>query len=50
MPEEHPRWKEIDEKLEPDDVARVVERQVNQLAREQIDSLYRGVGRVAEGL
>ncbi len=47
MPKEHPRWKEIDEKLEADDVARVVERQVNKLASEQIDSLYRGVGRAA---
>jgi len=45
MPEGHPRWKEIDEKLAADDVARVVERQVNQLDRDQIDQLYRGVGR-----
>lgn len=45
MPEGHPRWKEIDEKLGPDDVARVVERQVNQLDREAVDQLYRGVGR-----
>ena len=45
MPEEHRRWKEIDEKLPTDDVARVVERQVNQLDREQVDQMYRGVGR-----
>jgi hypothetical protein len=40
MPEEHPRWKEIDEKLGQDDIARVVERQVSQLDHSQIDSLY----------
>ena len=45
MPEGHSRWKEIDEKLAADDVARVVERQVNQLDREHVDQLYRGVGR-----
>jgi transposase len=45
MPEGYLRWKEIDEKLAADDVARVVERQVNQLDRDQIDLLYRGVGR-----
>ena len=45
MPEEHRRWKEIDGKLPTDDVARVVERQVNQLDREQVDQMYRGVGR-----
>ncbi len=47
MPEGHPRWKEIDEKLATDDVARVVDRQVNQLDREQVDQLYPGVGRTA---
>lgn len=47
MPESHVRWKQIDAKLGPDDVARVVERQVNQLDRERIDALYRGVGRAA---
>ncbi len=46
MPEGHPRWKEIDEKLATDDVARVVDRQVNQLDREQVDQLYRGIGRM----
>lgn len=45
MPQGHSRWKEIDEKLAVDDVARVVERQVNQLDREHVDQLYRGVGR-----
>lgn len=47
MPETHARWKQIDEKLAPDDIARVVERQVNQLDRKQLDALYRGVGRSA---
>lgn len=47
MPEEHPRWKQIDERLGPDDIARVVERQINQLDRFQIDSLYRGSGHAA---
>jgi len=47
MPESHVRWKQIDAKPGPDDVARVVERQVNQLDRERIDALYRGVGRAA---
>lgn len=47
MAEEHSRWKEIDEKLEPGNLARVVERQVNQLDREVVDSLYCGVGRLA---
>lgn len=47
MRETHAKWKQIDEKLAPDDVARVVERQVNQLDRKQIDALYRGVGRSA---
>ncbi len=47
MPEEHPRWKQINEKLGQDDVARVVERQINQLDRFQLDSLYRGSGRAA---
>ena len=45
MPEGHPRWKEIDEKLATDDVARVVERQVNHLDREHVDQMYHGVGR-----
>ena len=45
MPEGHPRWKEIDEKLATDDLARIVERQVNQLDRDQVDQMYRGVGR-----
>jgi transposase len=47
MPEENSRWQEIDEKLGPDDTARVVERQIDQLDREVIDALYRGVGHSA---
>lgn len=47
MPEVDAKWKQIGEKLGPDNIARVVERQVNQLDREQIDALYRGVGRSA---
>ena len=45
MPVGQPRWLEIDEKLATDDVARIVERQVNQLDREPVDQLYHGVGR-----
>jgi transposase len=44
MPEKDPRWKQIEQKLDPNDVARIVERQVNQLDRDQMDELYLGVG------
>jgi transposase len=44
MPSSHPRWKEIDEKLDQDDHARIVVRQIDRLDRQQLDQLYRGVG------
>jgi transposase len=47
MPEQHARWQEIDKKLLVDDVARIVDRQVNQLDRARVDELYLGVGRMA---
>lgn len=47
MPETHAKWRQIDKVLAPDHVARVVERQVNQLDRTPLDAAYRGVGRAA---
>jgi transposase len=47
MPPSHARWKEIDEKLEADHPARIVDRQVDGLDRECLDRLYRGVGELA---
>lgn len=47
MPEDDPRWKQIEAKLPQDDHARIVERQVNQLDRGVIDQLYLGVGKDA---
>jgi len=47
MPPSHPRWKEIDEKLEPDDHARMVQRQLAQLDPQSLYQLYQGVGHQA---
>lgn len=47
MPSSHSRWKQIDEKLEPEHHARIVERQVNALDRQSLDDLYREVGSLA---
>lgn len=47
MPQSHPRWKEIDGKLQPNDHARIVRRQVAQLDPRALDALYAGVGRQA---
>jgi transposase len=47
MPADHPRWKQIDEKLEENHKARIVERQVNRVDRECLDKLYRDVGSIA---
>lgn len=47
MPPSDPRWQQIDRKLPPDDHARIVRRQLEQLDREIVDQLYRGVGKVA---
>ena len=44
MPMSHSRWKEIDEKLGPDDHARIVRRQVAALDSQILYALYRGVG------
>ena len=44
MPTSHSRWKEIDEKLERDDHARIVRRQVAQLDPQILRGVYRGVG------
>lgn len=47
LPEDAPQWREIGAQLDDDDHARVVERQVNQLDRQTLDELYRGVGVLA---
>lgn len=47
MAKEDPRWQEIDKKLAPDDHARIVQRQLEQLDRTVLDELYRGVGKSA---
>lgn len=47
MPAESRRWKAIDEKLGPDDQARIVRRQVDQLNPQVLHDVYRGVGRDA---
>lgn len=47
MPEDDPRWKRIDAKLPENDHARIVERQINQLDRDVVDRLYRGLGKDA---
>ena len=47
MPEDDPRWKQIDAKLPEDDHARIVERQVNRLDCDVIDELYQGLGKDA---
>jgi len=47
MPEDSPRWKQIDAKLPENDHARIVERQVNQLDRDTVDQLYHGLGKDA---
>lgn len=44
---EDDRWIEYDGQLGPDDPARIVERQVNQLSRSSVDEVYRGVGKLA---
>ncbi len=40
------RWQAIDEKLPPNDHARIVRRQVAQLDRAVLDQLYQGRGKV----
>jgi transposase len=47
MPPSHRRWKEIDEKLDGVDIARIVDRQVNQLDPQTLHRLYCGVGHLA---
>lgn len=47
LPPDAPRWKEIDEKLDADDQARLVRRQVEQLDPEVLHEVYRGCGRMA---
>lgn len=47
MPEDDPRWKQIDAKLRQDDHARIVDRQVNRLRRDVVDELYQGLGKDA---
>ena len=47
MPESHPRWKEIDGKLEPEHHARIVRRQVDQLDPQILHTLYQAGGRQA---
>lgn len=47
MAETDPRWKEIEQKLSPDETAKIVERQVNALDSTALDNLYRGVGSLA---
>jgi len=47
MPPSHSRWKEIDEKLEDDQHARVVERQVDRLDSQCLQELYSNVGSLA---
>lgn len=44
MPPSHPRWKEVDEKLQPDDHARIVLRQLAQVDPQPLYQLYHGVG------
>lgn len=44
MPPSHPRWKQIDEKLQRNDHARIVKRQIAQLDPASLDRLYKGVG------
>jgi transposase len=44
LPENDPRWKQIEQKLPEHDHARVVERQVDQLDRTKVDKLYHGLG------
>jgi len=39
MPPSHPRWKEIDKKLEEDHHARIVERQVERLDSQCLEEL-----------
>jgi transposase len=47
MPPSHPRWKEIDKKLEEHHQARIVQRQVDRLDHECLQGLYLGVGSLA---
>ena len=47
MPSTDPRWQAIDAKLPPNDHARIVRRQVEQLDRTVIDQLYQGRGKKA---
>lgn len=47
MPPSDPRWQQIDRKLPPDDHARIVRRQLEQLDRSIVDQVYRGVGKDA---
>ncbi len=47
MEQSDARWKEVEQKLKPDDHACIVERQVNQLERDVVDRVYHGVGRIA---
>ena len=47
MPPSHPRWKQIDKKLDSSHHARIVRRQVAQLDPRTLHQIYRGVGRQA---
>jgi transposase len=47
MPPSHSRWKQIDQKLEADHLARIVQRQVGQLDPQTLHELYRGAGKEA---
>ncbi len=47
MPHTDTRWQAIDEKLPPNDHARIVRRQVAQLDRAVLDQLYQGRGKSA---
>lgn len=44
LPEDDPRWQEIGSRLEDDHLAKVVERQVNQVDRGVVDGVYQGRG------
>jgi transposase len=47
MPPSHSRWKQVDDKLETDDLARIVQRQVEQLDHQTLYEVYRGAGQEA---
>ena len=47
MPPSHPSWKQIDAKLDSNDHARIVQRQIAQLDPQTLYKIYSGVGRQA---